>query len=446
MEKLEYDLRQIILENQRLINREQYFARELAVERLARKATIITGVRRAGKSIYENLYMQKLLVRGVNPQSFCILDLADDRLYALRQTEPDIISKAYYGLFPDKVKEKVYFFFDEVQYLYHWELFINRLQTTRSCEINLTGSSAKLLVKEIATEFGGRSLAWELFPFSFGEFLGTKSMGQKLPPVGRMTVDDENYCRSFWDEYVQTGGFPESILIKDPVTRIKFLQNIAQAVVFRDVIQRYNLGDANAVWRLLLLLLNQMSGLTSLTKLKNRLNAEQYRISLEKIKALVAYFTDAYLIYTVAIFSMNTAVRATNPKKIYCVDHALARSVSAKLTPDLGKILENMVFLHLRRRTEQIYYVKTKSGKEVDFVTLPQGSPGTSPVNLFQVCYELEQENTLERETTALWEAMMMYDVQIATIVTYNTEDILQKDGKQINIVPVWKFLRETQD
>ena len=117
MEKLEYDLRQIILENQRLINREQYFARELAVERLARKATIITGVRRAGKSIYENLYMQKLLVRGVNPQSFCILDLADDRLYALRQTEPDIISKAYYGLFPDKVKEKVYFFFDEVQYL-----------------------------------------------------------------------------------------------------------------------------------------------------------------------------------------------------------------------------------------------------------------------------------------------------------------------------------------
>lgn len=440
---LEQSLRYSILDNQRTMSEGTYVNRSLVIERLERKATIITGMRRVGKSIYQRLYMQTLLQAGVPKENFCILDFSDDRLFQLRSSEPSIVADTYYSLYPEKTKEKVYFFFDEIQYLHHWELFVNRLQNTRQCEVNITGSSAKLLVKEIATEFGGRSLAWELFPFSFSEFLKTKDSVHKLPPLLRMGSDDVHYCRQWFDEYLRTGGLPESLFMTGDVTRVKFLQNIAETVVFRDVVQRFDLSNSNEVWRLMQLALNQMGDLTSFTKLKQRMAGERFRISIAMVRDVMGHFEDAYLLYMVDIFSMNTAVRSTNPKKFYCADHALAMAVAEKLTPDFGKILENIVFLHLRRKTNQIYYGKTPSGKEIDFVTVSAGfEPNQeTTVQLWQVCYEMEQAETLERETRALFEAMQQYQLPTSTIITYNTERSLSQDGMHIEVVPAWKFL-----
>ncbi|MDD4219774.1 MAG: ATP-binding protein [Sphaerochaetaceae bacterium] len=446
MENLKITIRQMLLDNQQLALKDSFIKRELIVERLPREATIITGIRRAGKSIYLRLYMQFLHAQGVPLENLCILDFADDRLFSLRNEEPTIIADVYYSLFPEKTEEKVYFFFDEIQYLYHWELFVNRLQTTRNCEVNITGSSAKLLVKEIATEFGGRSLSWELFPFSFAEFISTKQHLRKLPPLNRISSDDEKFCRQWFDEYMKVGGFPESISISDDRTRVQFLQNLAETVVFRDVIKRYNLGNPNEIWRLMQLLLNQMGGLTSFTKLKQRMAGERYRISVEMVKLATSYFEDTYLVYPIEIFSMNTAVRSTNPKKIYCVDHALAMSVAEKLTPDYGKILENIVFIHLRHVTDRIYYAKTSSGKEIDFVTAPVGASITeqTPLKLWQVYYEMEKNSTLNREITALTEAMLTYHITESCIITYNTERTIVKEGLSIQLIPVWKFLLTT--
>ncbi|OHD81881.1 MAG: hypothetical protein A3J97_02165 [Spirochaetes bacterium RIFOXYC1_FULL_54_7] len=443
MNTLERDIRQIILDNQKLITKTTFLPRELVIERLPRKATIITGIRRSGKSIYQTLYMQSLLEQGVPQENLCILDLADDRLFMLRTEEPAIIADVYYGTFPEKTGEKVYFFFDEIQYLHHWEQFVNRIQTTRNCEISITGSSAKLLIKEIATEFGGRSLSWELFPFSFAEFITTKQHIRKLPLAIKMSGDDGKFCRQWFDEYVKIGGFPESHFIADDRTRVRFLQNIAETVVFRDVIQRYNLSNPNDIWRLMQLLLNQMGDLTSFTKLKQRMASEQYRISIEMVRLATGYFEDAYLLYVIEIFSMNAAVRSTNPKKIYCADHALAMSVAEKLTPDHGKILENIVFIHLRHTTDRIYYAKTPTGKEVDFVTIPAGRAITeqTTVKLWQVGYEMTDNSTLEREISALMEAMHVYRVSDACIITYNTEQTISGEGLTIQVTPVWKFL-----
>ena len=443
METLRITIRQMILDNQQLALKDSFIKREMIVERIFRKATIITGIRRAGKSSYLRLHMQFLLTQGVPLENLCILDFSDDRLFGLRNEEPAIIADVYYSLFPEKTEEKVYFFFYEIQYLYHWELFVNRLQTTRSCEVNITGSSAKLLVKEIATEFGGRSLSWELFPFSFTEFISTKQHIRKLPTINRMSSDDEKFCRQWFDEYMKVGGFPESIFISDDSTRVRFLQNLAETVVFRDVIKRYNLGNPNEIWRLMQLLLNQMGGLTSFSKMKQRMAGEQYRISAEMVKLATDYFEDTYLVFPIEIFSMNTAVRSTNPKKIYCVDHALAMSVAEKLTPDYGKILENIVFIHLRHVTDRIYYVKTASGKEVDFVTAPSGATITeqTPIKLWQVCYEMEKSSTLNREISALQEAMLMYNITESYIITYDTEKTITKDKLIIQVIPVWRFL-----
>jgi predicted AAA+ superfamily ATPase len=441
--ELENKIRTILLDNQRSASVGSFFPRALDVERIERKATIITGMRRVGKSIYQRMYMKSLLDKGVSKQQLCILDFSDDRLYELRNHEPDIISEVYYTLFPEMTEEKVFFFFDEIQYLYHWELFVNRLQTTRNCEVNITGSSAKLLVKEIASEFGGRSLSWELFPFSFSEYIQTKKEVRAMPSLRLLTGDDEKFCLKWFDEYSKIGGFPESIFMAEEITRVRFLQDIAETVVFRDVIKRYDLHNAKEVWRLMQLALNNMSDLTSYAKLKQRMAGEHYRVSQPAVKETIGYFNDAYLIYTVEKFSLNPAVRATNAKKFYCCDHALAMSVAEKLTSDKGKILENMVFMHLRRFTNRIDYAKTTSGKEIDFITASSGVILTDDTSfkLFQVCYELESTKTFERETEALWEAMEEFGVNNSTIITYKTESHIERDNRIINIVPAWKFL-----
>lgn len=443
MTRAEEKLTNIILEGQEMAGRNAYYPRQMKVERIPGKATVITGIRRCGKSVYEKIYMQQLLSEGVSRENLCIIDFSDDRIIELRDEEPDLVTDAYYELFPEKVSEKVYFFFDEIQYLNHWELFVNRLQNTRTCEVNITGSSAKLLVKEIATEFGGRSLPWELFPFSFPEFLETKRDGSKFTNVRRITADKARLCRKYLREYEASGGFPESLLISEKDTRVRYLQNLAETVIFRDVIRRYNLPNPEGCYRLMQLLLNQMSSLMSFSKLKKRLDSEQHRMSAEMIANVTGYLEDAYLVFTAEIFSLNVSVRKTNPKKVYCVDHSIAMAMSGSLTEDYGKILENIVFMHLRRKTDRIYYGKTKEGYEIDFVALRRGQQISAgpDLELVQVSYERNQEETYEREVSALVSGMKEYHCRKAVIVTENSENEIRTEAGIIEILPAWKFL-----
>ena len=440
---LEQMIRRIILDNQNRIDEGSYVERELSVERIKGKATIITGMRRTGKSVYQHLYCQKLKESGVPKENFCILDFSDDRLFGLRSHDPAIIADAYYALFAEKTQETVYFFFDEIQYLHHWELFVNRLMNTLPCQVNITGSSAKLLVKEIATEFGGRSLAWELYPFSFSEYVASKKKVRTIPPLPYMSSEDIQYVRQWCDEYLSIGGIPESLLMNSETTRVKFLQDLAHTVVFRDVIERFNLTNVTELRRLMQMVLNQMGGLTSFSKLKSRMAGEGYRISAAMVRDAIEYYEDAYLIHTVEIFSMNRAVRSTNLKKFYASDHALAMAVSQTITANLGNILENIIFLHLKRNYRQIYWARTPSGKEIDFVTIAPGTPDhpAETIGLWQVCYEMENRTTFEQETQALWEAMELYGVKRGTIITYSTEQQLAKEEMTIAVIPAWKFL-----
>lgn len=443
MARLEDKIKNIILENQEMIMRYSYYPRQMHVERLPGKATVITGIRRCGKSVYERIYMQDLLADNISKENLCIIDFSDDRLIELRSAEPDVISEAYYDLFPEKTAEKVYFFFDEIQYLNHWELFANRLQNSRNCEINITGSSAKLLVKEIATEFGGRSLAWELFPFSFKEFLQTKDNCRNFENVKRITPDNARICRKYLEEYMRNGGLPETLQIRADDTKIRYLQNLAETVIFRDVIRRYNLSNPEGCYRLMQMLLNQMASLMTLTKLKKRLDGEQHKMSIEMISNVISYLEDAYLIFTIEIFSLNTAVRKTNPRKVYCVDHSIAMAVSGSLTEDSGKQVENMIFMHLRRQTDHIYYGKTTEGYEIDFIVLKRGQhlSDANAVQLIQVSFDINDDKTYSREIRALESGMKEYRCSNAAIITENQEERIQTRSGVIDIMPVWKFL-----
>jgi predicted AAA+ superfamily ATPase len=217
--------------------------RRLSVKAVPGKATVCIGVRRSGKSTYLFQIIRRLLDAGVPRQNILYLNFFDDRLHGLPQAGLGLVTEAYYSLYPQKKgAEKIYCFFDEIQAVAGWEAFVDRLLRTEQCEVYLTGSSAHMLSKEIATQMRGRALAWELFPFSFCEFLDFRKVESReaLSTKARLLV------QKAFEEYWETGGFPE-VAGLDRQLRVKVHQEYFQAILFRDLVERYDIPHPKAV-------------------------------------------------------------------------------------------------------------------------------------------------------------------------------------------------------
>lgn len=432
-------LKLIIAQNQKhLLSDYTIIPRELEIIPIARKSTVIMGIRRCGKTTWQYEKIQALLESNVSFENICFIDFSDDRLYFLRAEDslPSIISDTYYGMYPHKHDEKVYFFFDEIQYVNLWGSFINRLQISENCEIYITGSSAKLLSKELSTEIAARTFSWELFPFSFVEFLRFKNISILFDDV-----KNRDEIKKGFDDYFYKGGMPERLILPNDTMVNKYFQNFVRDVITRDIILRYNISNPVQLERLTQLLLNSFSRLITVNKLKQRLSGERLNLSPKLINEYIDKLIDSYLLYTVSIRSYNMAVQSINPKKVYIVDHVLAQCMSVSTSENRGLILENIVFMHLRRKTEDIFYYKTKKGDEIDFVTGPD-----SKIKIIQVCWELNKsENTRKREIKALIDAMNELNVCESWVITaYEKEEVKDiKTGHVIHIVPAFQWLLE---
>jgi len=394
------------------------------------------GIRRCGKSTWQLEKIESLLEDGISSENICYIDFSDDRLDFLRleESQPTVITDTYYGMYPDKHVQKVFFFFDELQYVNKWGQFVNRLQTTENCEVYITGSSAKLLSKELASELGGRTFTWELFPFSMREFLRASGKSQTIKDI----VSRDEIVAAF-DEYMVKGGMPERLVLPRESMAIRYFQDLVNDVITRDIILRYNISHPLQLKRLVQILMNDMSRLISVNKLKQRLAGERNRLSPELIRDYIDKLNDCYLLFTVPIRSYNTAVQAVNPKKVYCVDHAIAQAFSHSTSENNGLALENMVFLELRRSMEYIYYYKTKKGDEIDFAV---GSD--SDIQLIQVCWQLgKQGKTRQREIEALQDGMVELQQKESWLITaYEEEEFHDSEtGTIIHIVPAYKWL-----
>ncbi len=432
-------IRLIIAQQQRNL-RSQFpiVKRDTQILPVQRKATVIIGIRRSGKSTWQHEKMESLLNDGTPPENICYIDFSDDRLDFLGNPESDPagISDTYYGMYPHNHARKVYFFFDELQYVNRWAQFVNRIQTTENCEVYITGSSAKLLSKEIATELGGRTFTWEIFPFSFREFLRAGGKPQSISDIsGR-----DGIIGAF-GEYVSRGGMPERLLLPKETMAELYFQNLVNDVIARDIILRYNIPHPVQLKRLVQMLMNNMSRLVSVNKLKQRLAGEQHKLSPELISDYMDKLNDCYLLFTVPIRSYNTAVQAVNPKKVYCVDHAMAQAFSHAVSVNNGLVLENLVFVELRRSMENVFYYKTASGDEIDFAVGPD-----TDIRLIQVCWELGNQTTArQREIRALLEGMKELDLRESWIITaYEAEEYRDMEtDRLIHVVPAWKWLLE---
>lgn len=407
--------------------------RHLHIEAIHGKAAVCIGVRRSGKSTYLFQIIQRLLVGGVPHENILYLNFFDDRLHNLRQDNLGLIAEAYYSLYPEKKNtETVYCFFDEIQAAPGWEPFVDRLMRTEQCEIYLTGSSAGMLSKEIATQMRRRALSWEMFPFSFKEFLDYKG----IEHTGALSTKKRLLVQKAFEGYWETGGFPEVVGL-DRHMRIKTHQEYFHTILFRDLIERHDISHPKALTDLAYWLMDNISSLYSVNSLTGYLQSLGHKVPKSAVSNYLEWFEDAYFLFTIRIFDASLARSNANPKKIYCVDHALVTSVSSGILVNSGHLLENLVFTALRRLYPKIYYYKTETGREVDFI-VPRRN---REKRLIQVCETLAELKTRKRETAALGEAMAELGIQSGTIVTKNENERIETGSGTIEAIPIWRFL-----
>ncbi|MBT7072955.1 MAG: ATP-binding protein [Anaerolineae bacterium] len=377
------------------------------VERAANSphAVIISGLRRAGKS---TLLAQ--LAHRLGKDTFYYLNFEDDRLLNF---QADDINDLYQNLLEIFGERKI-FILDEIQNISGWEHFVRRFMDM-GFKFYITGSNASLLSGELGTRLTGRYIAVELFPFSFKEYLRFRDI--PLPPLDRMTTVDLAQLQKNLDEYMQAGGIPDALKYPE----LPILRTLYNDVLYRDIATRYRLGNVAMLKELGFFLMSNIANLISYNKLKQQFNVG----SVNTIKTYVKYMEDSWLFFTLNVYDYSVKRQQIAPKKIYSIDTGLSRSVGFQFSPNTGRVLENLVFLALRQNNQEIYYLTTPNGYEVDFYLPEKGQ-------LIQVSQHLENPATREREIRALQDALAHTPAQSALILADANQE-----GFEINGVPV---------
>jgi len=394
----------------------------------AGKINSIIGARRAGKTffIYQNMNMLK---RKKLRDRIIYINFEDERLLPIKKEELDLILEAYYELYPENKGKKIYIFFDEIQAVPYWEYFVRRLYEQENAEICITGSSSKLLSREIATQLRGRTLSYFIFPYSFREFLRAKGLELER----HFEYKPQRYkIKKFLGEYIEFGGFPE-IVDKDEMLKTKILQEYFDLIFYKDLVERYKIRNFDMVREMLLYLINNFSSYFSVNKYYNYLKSQGRKISKNTLFTYISYITDVNLIFLVPKYG-KLKEQFANPKKVYVIDTGLINAVAFKISRDIGRLYENAVFIELKRRGKDVYYWKNKH--ECDFLIVENGNVKEA----LQVCFEISEENK-EREINGLLEAMEKFGLKSGLIITDDLERKEEIRGRKIIYKPLWKWL-----
>jgi len=363
-------------------------------------ATIITGIRRCGKS---TLLLQIL---NKKQESAIFLNWEDIRLNSFETDD-------FIRLHSEIVKRNVnLLFFDEIQLIKNWEMFINQL-LREEFKVFITGSNASLLSVELGTHLTGRQLSTELFPFSFEEFCNIKKL---------------EYSAESVDVYMKVGGIPD--YVKSEVTAV--VLSLLDDILIRDIAIRYAIKDVETLKKLTIYLLSNIGCTVSANKLTQSIGLKSASTVLEYF----SYLKNAYLVDFISQFNYSMKVQLRNPKKVYSIDLGIVSAVTSSFSQDNGRKLENLVFLKLRSNYKEIFYFKEKG--ECDFVVKQQ----EKVIIAIQVCYLIDDFN-FEREFNGLMDALVFFDLKEGTIVTHHQSDVFERNGKKVNLIPAHEFLMQ---
>ena len=375
---------------------------------------VITGLRRSGKST-----VQAQLARSCFPDDHYYLNFDDERWTGFEASAFNQVHETLIELFG----EKKYFLMDEVQNIPRWELFVRRLHDAGHKMI-LTGSNASLLSREIGSHLTGRHRSVELFPFSFREYLGFKDI--KIEPA---TTAQSARLKKALRDYLKTGGLPDALKYPED----DFCAQLYQDILYRDISARYAIDSLKNLKELSLYLMGNVGRPISFNKLKQMLMLG----SVNTVKTYIDYLEAGWLYFTINKYSPSIKQQQIAPKKIYCIDNGIVESVAFRSSEDAGWFLENMVFLHLRRQTSEVFYARNDDGSEVDFLV----RKGVKPTTLIQATLSLRIDETRKREVGSLLKAMEKYKIREGTIVTLEESESLREGDRKIRVVPATEWL-----
>ncbi len=412
-----------------LIERDSSLDQSFLQSRINKAITII-GPRRAGKTWFMYQFMNSLIKRGKTVDDFLYINFEDERLQPLAADNFQLILDAWFEL--HGLKKKPLIFFDEIQNIDGWDKFIRRL-IDQGYRVVITGSNSKLLSSEIATTLRGRTLTYEIFPFSFKEFLKFKG----ITPSSKLIFSKERHLlASLFDQYLYCGGYPEIVLTDDKLTQNNIAQDYFNTIFYRDLVERYKITNTQLLRHWMHLLLENISSLISYRKAENDFKSRGMQVSSSTLSKFAGYLEEAFFGTFLEIHSESVRKRQTNPKKFYLVDQGLHNFLTLSFSENKGRLLENTVFLELRRLKINTAYYKTKTGREIDFITSENGNE-----QLIQVCYDINHLETAEREKRALLKGMDELNHVEGLILTNDYKAELEINGKQVHLRPVYEWL-----
>ncbi|MDX2285813.1 MAG: ATP-binding protein [Bacteroidia bacterium] len=386
------------------------------------KIISLLGPRRAGKT-YLLFHLIQQLRTQLPADRIVYINFEDDRLFPLAADELDALIRGYYALYPENKDQPVYFFFDEIQDAEGWERFVRRISDQEQCRIYLTGSSSKLLSRELASSLRVRTISYEVLPLSFREFLRFRQTEWDLhSSKGQAVLAHE------LGEYLKQGGFPELVFLPADLHR-RIIQEYIDLMLYRDLTERFSIRHPQPLKYLLKFLLVDMGRNVSIHKGYQDLKSQGYEIGKNTVYEYLAYLEEAFAIFRVPRFSHTLRQQAAQPSKVYGINAAFKYAMSS--VPDAGQVFENTVFLELRRRGIEPYYVQGK--QEADFYA----ESGL----LINACLDISAPDTRKRELSGLAEAMQLLNLSESQLITLNHRETLAMQGRTIRIRPLWDFL-----
>ncbi len=399
------------------------------------KVHSVIGMRRSGKTTFLRQLLEERRAT-LPPERAILIGFDDDRLAGIEADQLALLLEEYFRIHPElRAREPVHWFLDEIQLVPGWERFCRRVLDTERVELVVSGSSARLLSREVHTALRGRSMATVIRPFSFREFL--RHRGEEPAPGGlRPTAVERSLVEKRFREFLVEGGFPEVQGLPAAV-RIELLQGYVDTVLFRDVVERYKVSQVEALRWLVRQCLRNPAGHLSAHRLYRDLRSQGYGVAKDTVHALLGHLTDAFLISALSIATDSERQRHANPRKIYPADPGLIRAFDWSGRANLGHALETAVLNELERRGAEVGYAKTAEGLEVDFLARhPAGGE-----ELIQVCAEVSDPATLERELRGLQAAGREHPRAAKRLLALDRDALPHAAPPGVEVQPAYEWL-----
>ena len=390
--------------------------RDVRLPAVPGKAVAVIGMRRSGKTTFLWQCLAERLAAGTPREALLCLNFEDERLAGIQSADLNWMVEEYYRLRPEfRDSRRVSFFLDEIQMLAGWETFARRLIDTEQVDLFLSGSSARLLSREVATSMRGRAMEVLIHPFSFRETL-RHAGAEPAKPWHRLTKAARSALDRRLRDYLTVGGFPEAQGVP-PGDRANLLRTYVDVAVLRDVIERHDISNPLALRWLQRHLLANPAALFSVQKFYDSLRSQGVPVGKDNLHAFLGYLEDTFLIRTVSIHTASERQRMVNPRKAYPVDPGLIPVYERTGRPNLGHALETAVLVELERRGCEVAYIRTKEGFEVDFMARSHLGKWT----LLQVCAEISDPATREREVRSLLSAAKEFPGSTPVLLTLDS-------------------------